>query len=347
MSRPILVLLALLSLLAVAACSSGTDPAVRTADDLTLPPDLNPAQHSSAMAIPAAANATAGNGQESATESVLPAPDRVTLRRDGHERWLEVRAPPSQVWQWVGNFVKQRRLTLARSDPRLGIMETTWLYSAKPLERDALAPSTVDRAAASIADRYLIRLEEGVQQGTTEVFVAHRRVARDEQGKWHLRNADRFLEAELVRALLISLGGDTAPSPTRLAQGDTRSAEPQLLQLDNGAAALALHDGFFEAWRRVGLALDRAGFTVVDRDRSAQHYFIRYDTRAELGPKDEGFLDTVTFWSNEIPDTVEKYRLDLTEVSDVTQVTVHRVNNAPVSQDIAVKILGLVQKQLR
>ncbi|MDN5872449.1 MAG: outer membrane protein assembly factor BamC [Nitrococcus sp.] len=347
MSRPILVLLAVLSLLALAGCTSGADPAERTADELTLPPDLSPEQQSSAMAIPAGAQASTGTGQESSTEPVLPEPDHVTLRRDGHERWLEVQAPPSQVWRWVGRFVKQRRLTLARSDPKLGIMETTWLYSAKPLEREALAPSTVDREEASIADRYLIRLEEGVQQGTTEVFVAHRRVARDEQGKWHLRNADRFLEAELMRALLISLGGDSASPSTSLTQGDTDAVEPRLRELRNGTAALILHDGFFEAWRRIGLALDRAGFTVVDRDRSARHYFIRYDTRAELGPKDEGLLDTVAFWSNEIPDTLEKYRIDLTEVKDVTQVTVHRVGNAPSSKDIAVTILQLVQKQLR
>jgi outer membrane protein assembly factor BamC len=38
---------------------------------------------------------------------------------------------------------------------------------------------------------------------------------------------------------------------------------------------------FDRAWRRVGLALDRVGFTVEDRDRQKGQYFVRYaDTDA-------------------------------------------------------------------
>ncbi len=37
-----------------------------------------------------------------------------------------------------------------------------------------------------------------------------------------------------------------------------------------------MREGFDRAWRRIGLALDRGGFTVEDRDRSQGVYFVRY-----------------------------------------------------------------------
>lgn len=346
MSRLTLILL-VLSLFAVTGCMSAKDPeqGEPSAEQLKLPPGLTPEKSSTAMAIPPPASARA-NQPQGTSEPVLGKPDNVTLHRDGRVRWLEVQAPPSQVWGQVEDFVKQRKLEMARNNSQLGIMETAWRYRAEPLSRDIFAPSAVDRAAANVADRYLIRLEAGIKPGTTEVFVAQRRVARDEQGEWRLRDADPFQEAELMRALLVSLGGDTATS-ARLPQDDISAVQPQLQQLEDGMPALILRVRFFEAWRRIGMALDRAGFTVVDRDRSARHYFVRYDKRAELGPKDKGFWDTVAFWRNDIPDTVEKYRLDLTEVNNGTQVTVRRFDDTPASQDIAGQILGLVEGQLR
>ncbi|EAR22533.1 outer membrane protein assembly factor BamC [Nitrococcus mobilis] len=345
------VVLAIVSLLALTTgCMSAKDSVSDEAlsGSLTLPPDLKPVQNSTAMAIPAEPAGSTGNDQRRDNgEPVLPKPDYVTLHWNGHERWLDVAAPPSQVWRWLGHFVKRHALDLTRSDPRLGFMETAWFYSAPPLTRGLLAPSVVDRTAASVADRYLIRVEEGDQPDTAEVFVTQRRLVRDEQGKWRLDDADRFLEAEFMRALLLELGGGaTAASAPSLVQANPDAAQPKVQQLADGTSALVLHDQFFEAWRRIGLALDRAGFTVVDRDRSARHYFVRYDTRAEQGPKDKGLLDTVAFWREEIPDTVEKYRIDLTEVNDGTQVTIHRFDGAPATEGVTGKILGLVEEQL-
>ena len=349
MSRLIFVVLATLSLLA-AGCMSAKDPdsGEVAKGPLTLPPDLTPQQGSTTMAIPAEATASPpGSQQQNNSEAVLPEPDNVSLHWNGHERWLEVKAPPGVVWRWLEEFVKQRELELTHTDPRLGIMETAWLYSAPPVTRGLFAPSVVDRTAASVADRYLIRVERGIQQGTSEVFVAQRRVLRDQQGQWRLAEADRFLEAELMAALLADLSGDTAASPVRLqSQDDTDEPRPRMRRLDDGRSALILPDRFFTAWRRIGLALDRAGFTVVDRDRSARQYFVRYDTRAEVGPKEKGLLDTVAFWRSDIPDTVEKYRIDLSEANDDIQVTVHRFDGSPAAQGISDKILGLVEEQL-
>jgi outer membrane protein assembly factor BamC len=44
----------------------------------------------------------------------------------------------------------------------------------------------------------------------------------------------------------------------------------------NGQPVVLIDEGFDRAWRRVGLSLDRTGFTVEDRDRSKGTYFVRY-----------------------------------------------------------------------
>jgi uncharacterized lipoprotein len=47
--------------------------------------------------------------------------------------------------------------------------------------------------------------------------------------------------------------------------------------------SLVVQDDFDRAWRRVGLALDRSGFSVEDRDRAAGLFFVRYVDPAQAG----------------------------------------------------------------
>ena len=50
-----------------------------------------------------------------------------------------------------------------------------------------------------------------------------------------------------------------------------------------------IDEGFDRAWRRVGLALDRTGFTVEDRDRAQGTYFVRY-VEPNADKKEPGFF---------------------------------------------------------
>ena len=55
-------------------------------------------------------------------------------------------------------------------------------------------------------------------------------------------------------------------------------------------AALEVDEGFDRAWRRVGLALDRSGFTVEDRDRTGGLYFVRYVDPKFASREEPGFF---------------------------------------------------------
>ena len=111
----------------------------------------------------------------------------------------------------------------------------------------------------------------------------------------------------------------TAPGPDRA----------RLEKEASGTYQLVVDDGFDRAWRRVGLALDRVGFTVVDRDRSKGTYFVRYaDPDTDGAKKEKGLLDKLQFWKTDV-EKVEQYRITVADATPRSLVTVQDPNGAP------------------
>jgi outer membrane protein assembly factor BamC len=343
-----------LIVLSVAGCSLFSDEPANeqtTAEQLKLPPDLTVNEDDQALTIPEGSTSSVSASGER-TQQLLPQPDNVRIRRAGDDRWLQVSAPTDRAWKWVNAFLERAGVGVARREPTLGVVETDWVYSNRPLTRGVFAPTVDDRDKATVADRYLVRVEPGRESGTSEIFVAHRRAARDDSGDWLLRPSDPFLEAEFLRGLMVYLGVQQHSSFQRVAEGDNAPPASRIERNDSDEPVLVVDEAFFEAWRRVGLALDRAGFTVTDRDRSGRQFFVRYDTRAETGTEEEGFLASLAFWRDAPPDTVVRYRIQLQEGEGKTRVRAIRDPKnpdraPPPDPAIAERILGLLQEQLR
>ena len=115
----------------------------------------------------------------------------------------------------------------------------------------------------------------------------------------------------------------------------------------DGTSRLVVDDGFDRAWRRVGLALDRVGFTVVDRDRSKGTYFVRYaDPDTDGGKKEKGFLDKLAFWKTDV-EKVEQYRITVADAVPRSYVSVQDPKGAPDKSATSEKILSLLRDQLK
>ena len=114
----------------------------------------------------------------------------------------------------------------------------------------------------------------------------------------------------------------------------------------DGASLLVVDDSFDRAWRRVGLALDRVGFTVVDRDRSKGTYFVRYANPDTDVKKDKGFLEKLMFWKDDV-EKVEQYRITIAQADPRSLVTVQDPNGAPDKSATGEKILALLKDQLK
>ena len=189
-----------------------------------------------------------------------------------------------------------------------------------------------------------------------EIYISHRGMmeiypneARDTT-IWQPRPADPELEAEMLRRLMVRLGADEQRAEALLTEAP--SADRAAVQTGpGGQVSLTLDESFDRAWRRVGLALDRIGFTVEDRDRSKGLYFVRYvDPEADLRTKQsEGFLSKLAFWrsaKDEVPAGSE-YRLFVKAEGDASVVNVLTREGGADTSDTARRMLGLLQQQLR
>lgn len=353
MQRFPLPLAAAAAALIVSGCSlwpGGDDPTPQTPEErieaLKLPPNLERERTDDALVVPeSGATATRGDGEP----PVLPNAPRITVRRAGGDRWLTVAAPPERVFNLIRDYFGEEGVDLARIRPELGILETGWLFTNRPLSRGALAPTLPGPAGATAADRYLVRIEAGDGGNATDVFVAHRRVLRPEgegESAWRLGDSDPFLEAEVVRSLMVHLGVSLEDSFALVAAAPERQDLATLERMD-GRVTLRVAGPAAEAWERVGLALDRAAFTVVERNREAGNFVIRYDTEAGREREDGGFLSTLAFWRDSVPRTVVRYTLEVANDDGGSRVRVLTDSGDAAPEAEAEEILGLLEEQLR
>src|ERR1019366_1359380 len=168
--------------------------------------------------------------------------------------------------------------------------------------------------------------------GTTEIYISHRGMeevyisssADNTQTKWQPRPPDPDLEAEMLRRLLSRFGvqQERAKVEVAVAQAPARAT---LIKGQDGSGTLSIDDQFDRAWRRVGLALDRIGFTVEDRDRSKGLYFVRYvDPDADNNSaKSKGFFAKLNPFNKSAKQTPkEQFRIQVKDGDNVSQVSV-------------------------
>jgi outer membrane protein assembly factor BamC len=294
----------------------------------------------------------------SGTTAVLPNIDNVRIDRAGTQRWLVVPGTPEQLWPVVKEFWQETGFVVNMESPEAGVMETDWSENRANIPRSGLS-GIVGRALDSIystaeRDKFRTRLERGSQTGTTEIYISHRGMEEiyvteyRDQMRWQPRKPDPDLEAEMLRKLMVRFGVEDGRARTQIA-----SAAPQLqAKINRGADGdrLALNDPFDRAWRRVGLALDRVGFTVEDRDRSKGVYFVRYiDPDADVKTtEDKGWFSKLKFWgSSPKVQSKEQYRILVQEAAAGAEVQVLDKDGGRDKSDTAGRILTLLFDQLK
>jgi outer membrane protein assembly factor BamC len=116
-----------------------------------------------------------------------------------------------------------------------------------------------------------------------------------------------------------------------------------------GASVLEMDEGFDRAWRRVGLALDRIGFAVEDRDRSKGLYFVRYiDPEVDNASKrDEGLLAKLAFWRSDKPQTAPVLQISVSGAGEKTRVSVIGAEGEAVDPATQTRIVNLLHKELK
>lgn len=342
----------------------------RQTTGLEVPPDLTQLARDGRFQAPggvvsaagattaAAAPAAAAAATQAVAASALAG---MTLERAGDTRWLSVPLPPEQLWSRLQQFWLDAGFTLEIDNAQIGVIETAWAENRAKLPDD-LVRRTLGRVFENLydtgeRDRFRMRVERTATG--SEIFLTHRglveiytdRTLKDDL-RWQRRPADPQLEAEFLSRIMVYLGrgeqtagaeGAAAGAPVVAGAAAPLPARARLLS-GQPTASLEMDAGFDLAWRRVGLALDRSGFTVEDRDRSAGLYFVRY-ADASAGNAERGFLAKLFRSDEGVP--AQRYRLLLAGDRDKTVVAVQSGDGTPAPDAVGQRIAGLLVDALK
>lgn len=330
--------------------SSGKGPS------LEVPPDLTQLSRDSRYTI--SGGSVSASSFQSANASAAPgAPTALTsagdvrMERAGSQRWLVVNRPAEQVWGPTRDFWQENGFLLVQEQANLGLMETDWAENRAKLPNDVIR-NTLGKMLDSLystgeRDKFRTRLERNASGGT-EIYISHRGMvevfstSQKDQTMWQPRAADPELEAEFLRRLLVKLG--LPQEQAKKAVASTPAKEAARVTTAQGQSAVQLDDGFDRAWRRVGLALDRTGFTVEDRDRNQGMYFVRY---VEPGSdKNDGSFFGKLFGGGSGGAPL-KYRVLVRSQGESTTVTVLDDKGKPDTSANAQRILKLLADDLK
>lgn len=336
---------------------------------LEVPPDLTRPQLNNNYALPGASSVSAQQLNQQAQANLLNKnPSNVLIdvsvarmERAGQQRWLVVQKKPEELWPLLKEFWIDNGFILKQDAPEIGVMETDWAENRAKIPQDGirnlLGKVGLDNVYSTPErDKFRARIER--TNAGTEVYFSHRGMYETfvNEGKaetmWQPRPTDPELEAEMLGRFMMRLG--VSEEKVKLAAQKPDATQPQRANLQG--EAVLVNDAFDRAWRRTGLALDRIGLLVTDRDRSQGVYYIRpAQTEPDKGDESGGFWSSLLFWrSNDKPTaksaplTGGDYQVKVKALNDTSsQVVVLDKNGQALPANVSRPMLTRLQQQLQ
>lgn len=308
--------------------------------------------------LPAAAAASGPDARPVAPNAV----GDFRVLRDGDVRWISTTVPPEQLYPIVRAYWLDSGFKLLTDNPDIGVLQTDWAENRAKLS-DGLIRRTLGRVFDNFAstgerDQFRTRIERTASG--SEIYLSHRGLEevalpdKPEITTWRRRATDPQLEAEQLSRLLVRLGGlEAAPARSAVAEAAApapaaggSAAAPARVTAAPQASSLQLSEPFDRAWRQIGLALDRTGLSVEDRDRSAGLYFVRYVDPKVATEEEPGFFARL-FSSDKTNRGVQRLRIQLKSAGDRTQVSVQDGSGKPEEGEAARHIIARLSEVLR
>lgn len=360
------VLLSALALLTT-GCSTLEEDKVnyksaRTTSTLDVPPDLTQLRRDSRYNLESSSATASGfeaaAGRISDAGTAANSLGDVRMERSGSQRWLVVNRPADKVWEPLKEFWTSNGFVLSTDAPELGILETDWAENRAKLPQDVIR-RTLGKVFDSLystgeRDRFRTRVERNAQGGV-EIYITHRGMqevytsTEKDRTVWQPRPADAELEIEFLRRLMVKLGVSNEQATAAVDKPATTTlvtATPTGLVRVNGQPAIVLSEDSDRSWRRLGVALDRTGFTVEDRNRQQGVYFVRYVAAPSTTPQ-PGWLSRLFGSSSAQAPALARYRVVVSAEGTGSKVQVLDAQGQPGASANAERILNLLAPEMR
>jgi outer membrane protein assembly factor BamC len=320
---------------------------------LEVPPDLSQlareGRYQPQTGVVSASTLRQANAAPAAAAAAVVAPNAVAdmrIERQGNVRWLVTGMAPEALYPLIRSFWQERGFSLAVDNPEIGIMETDWAENRAKIQQDVLR-RTLGRVLDGLystpeRDRFRTRIERTATG--SEVYISHRGMMEiytselKDSTVWQPRPSDPELEVEFLSRLMVKLGAKEDTARTTVAGAAPAPAKARAATMPD-TAAMEIDEGFDRAWRQVGLALDRSGFTVEDRDRSAGIYFVRYVDPRQAGKEEPNFFAKL-FGGEQQNARPQRVRVLVKANGAKSAVTVQTADGNPDNSEQARTIIG-------
>ena len=329
---------------------------------------------------PASASATgtapvvnAAVAAQTAPAGLAVAPESVSahLVRSGSERWLSVTVSPELAYSTLRDLWVSMGFTLVRDEPAIGLLETDWQENRPVVNEDGLRNALHRAFGAFDSTGERLRYRARFEATTTEITITERGMVEELQGafkdtsKWQLEPPNPDLEIEMLRRLMQRLAPAqtaavaVATADTGASSASTPAAAPAVAAAatpapdlahkvtTDGVLTLQVEDTVEHVWRRVGVALDRLGFTIEDRQRDKRVYVVRYlDPDYEISEREKR-----SWWSKmfnadaRVPE--QQFRISVVSKDKLSVVQVLDRDGRPDASPTAPHIIDQLFGQLR
>ena len=306
---------------------------------LELPPGIETTSIEDAYAVPVISDRTSLDDN-----FTVPAPEpldegadssQVRINKLGDQRWILLNGSPGQTWPRLRGFLTLNQLGVQRADAANGIIETGWLQ-----------PSGED----NLRERYQMRVDQGVQRGTSEVYILQADIRAGEDD-WPASSSNPEREAQMTQALAQYLADSAAAAAVSLLaqQAFDDLGRITLEQDEQANVFIKLQLPFDRAWASVGSALPKAGYAVDDLNRDQRTYYVQYQEEAEKEAAKPGFFARLLGRSaNQETDSLESnYLIKVQSQNDRTvRVFIRDENGQVIAKKDSERLLKLLKRHI-
>ena len=284
--------------------------------------------------------------------------DEVRVQRLGSRSWLVIPESPTTAWPKMKQFFADNGIVLVDDRPEVGRLNTVWLEDAGSPARDVVR-TLVQRARSDAGleigkDRFLLRVEQGMQPQSTEVHLRHDNddlngVVEPDILRVQDVNSD-LVAAE--KALLEQIGGYVA---ARVAESTVSKVALQIgsqpkSDMRRNADGIPELSFFLDRGRALASltqSLRNAGVLINSEDSDAGRFDISIPNEVLTGKKGGGILCRVTFScgsQNETNVTLLMSEAIATDKGDAYKIFVLQDGQLMADADKAQEILVMIRE---
>ena len=277
----------------------------------------------------------------------IPMPKPIeSRRREGviiqslaERSWILIDATPGQVWPLIRDYWTSLQIVLDYENPSNGIMETAWVEANNDQEK---------------RHKYRVIIEPGLHSGYSEIYVLHMENLRTENIPIVLNWPEASDSPDLERQIMTSVSqyladrNDVyqASSASLLAGSIEAESKANIVESASGDAVLELKISYDRAWVQIRTALESADISIVDFDRDASFFNVRF--AGILAEEDEpSFIGRLFGAGDDEENSAAKdISVRLMETNDVINVVTEALETLDEDSQLTVELLQVINDNL-